>query len=111
MRGWSAIQVESLVSRIDHDRAEAARPAIAARGLRARLAGREVLDWAGEVLEIAEGGLERLGHLNRQREDERIHLVKLRTLIEKGMTPADAILADIDAELPLLPQLLEKARV
>lgn len=102
---------ESLVSGLDHDQAQAVREDIADRGVRARLGGREVLDWAGQVLEIAEGGLERLSHLNRKGEDERIHLAKVRTLLESGRTPADAMLDEIDTSQPLLPQLLDKARV
>lgn len=102
---------EELVSHLDHDRVAAARGDIADRGLRAELGGREVLDWAGRVLEIAEGGLERLSHLNRKGEDERVHLTKLRALIESGRCPADELLDEIDQSAPLLPQLLDKARL
>ncbi|HBQ18875.1 MAG TPA: glutamate--cysteine ligase, partial [Myxococcales bacterium] len=102
---------ETLVSGLDHDGVEAARAGIAKDGLRATLAGREVGEWANELLAISEAGLERLGALNRRGEDERIHLSKLKALIQNGKTPADAMLDDIDAAAPLLPQVLEKARV
>lgn len=102
---------ESLVSSIDHEAAEAVRPQIAADGLRATLAGREVGVWAMDALSIAEGGLERLSHLDRQGRDERIHLAGLRSLLERGQTPADALLEIIDPGAPLFPQLLENARV
>lgn len=102
---------ETLVSGLDHDTAEAARPDIAEHGLRAKLKGREVLAWAGDVLEIAEAGLERLGHLNRGGRDERVHLSKLRHLIERGCTPADALLEDLDPDATLLSELLEKTRL
>ncbi len=107
----ASAKAESLLGRLDHDTAQAARADVADRGLRAVLGGRDVADWAAEILEIAEGGLERLSHLNRRGEDERIHLQKLRALVDKGMTPADALLALVDPEAPLLPQLLEKARL
>ena len=102
---------ESLVSGLDHDVVEASRAGIAKHGLRGELAGRPVGEWARELLAISEAGLERLGHLNRRGEDERIHLSKLKALIEAGKTPADAMLGGIDEGEPLLPQVLEKARV
>ena len=102
---------EALVSKLDHDTLQAARADIADHGLRAQLAGREVLEWARDLLEISEGGLERLSFLNRKGEDERVHLAKVRALLEQGRSPADALLAEIDPAKPLLPQLLEKARV
>lgn len=104
-------RAESLVSRLDHATVQGARRAIATDGLRAELAGRPVQTWAGDVLEIAEGGLERLSHLNRQGQDERIHLSKLRALLERGETPADAMLESLDDDAPLLRQVMDKARV
>ncbi|MGF1468797.1 MAG: glutamate--cysteine ligase [Sandaracinaceae bacterium] len=102
---------EGLVSSLDHDTVEAARPAVAERGLQAELAGRPVLWWARELVAIAEGGLRRLGHLNRAGADETVHLEKVNTLLEAGQCPADALLASIDPEAELLPQILDKARV
>lgn len=104
-------KAESLVSALDHDSVAAARVPVAREGLRATLAKRSVERWALDVLEIAEDGLARLGHLNRQGQDERVHLLKLRALLEARQTPADALLASLDTARPLLPQVLEKARV
>ncbi len=98
---------EALVSSLDHDTVAAARPEVASKALRGTLAGRALGEWAMDLLAIAEGGLERLSHLDRQGRDERIHLASLRRLIERGLTPADALLAAVDPEQPLLPQLLE----
>jgi glutamate--cysteine ligase len=102
-------RVESLVSSLDHDLAQAARPAVADLGLEATLAGRSLADWAGDVIEIAESGLERLSHLNAEGQDERIYLAPLRALVEKRWTPADALLDAIDPGADLVPQLLVKA--
>jgi gamma-glutamylcysteine synthetase len=66
--------------------------------------------WAEEVLEIAEGGLERIGATNEAGEDERIYLGPMRALLEAGQTPADALLEAIDPDRPLLEQLLLHAR-
>lgn len=104
-------QAEKLIAGLDHETVAAARPAIAARALRATLAGRPLTEWAREVLAIAEGGLRRLGHLDPQGQDETIHLAQLRTLVAEGLCPADALLRDIDANAPLLPQVLAKAQV
>lgn len=102
---------EDAFSRVDHDGAQAARLAIADDGLKATLAGREVGEWALELLAIAEGGLERMSNLDRQGRDERIHLGKLRALLERGCTPADALLEAIDPDAPLAGQLLVEARL
>ena len=81
------------------------------KALRAKLGDREVAEWAVEVLRIAEGGLERLSNLNKSGEDERIHLARLGRLVAKGQSPADAILEKIDPAKPLMPQVLDHARL
>jgi len=75
------------------------------------MAGRPLADWAREVLTLAEAGLQRLSHLDRRGDDETIHLSKLRALVMEGLSPADAMLRELDGDAPLLPQLLEKAQV
>jgi glutamate--cysteine ligase len=102
---------EALASRVRLEDARAARPDIADRALRARLGEREVGEWASDLLRIASGGLERLSNLNKSGEDERIHLARLERLVSKGQSPADALLEKIDASAPLVPQLLEHARL
>ncbi|AKF08111.1 glutamate--cysteine ligase [Sandaracinus amylolyticus] len=97
---------ESLGGRWTHDEIEAVRPAIARDGLRAKVAGREVGEWASELLGIAERGLRAQRALDEQGRDETIHLAPLRALIERGMTPADALLAQIDPKAPLAPQVV-----
>ena len=101
---------EALVSGLDPVAAEAERAAIGTDGLSATYAGRAMADWAGEILEIAEAGLGRIGSLNGSGNDERIHLAPVRALLEKGQTPADALLEGYE-EGSLLPHLLENARL
>lgn len=98
--------LESLGSHWEHDELEAARPAIARDALRARLAGRELGEWASELLAAAERGLRRLGARDAQGRDESIHLAPLRRLIDRGQSPADALLAELDPGQPLVPQVL-----
>ncbi|MBX7196462.1 MAG: glutamate--cysteine ligase [Sandaracinaceae bacterium] len=102
---------ESLASTIRLEDAKAARPAIADQALRARLGGREVAEWANELLRIAQGGLERLSNLNKSGEDERIHLARLASMTTKGQSPADWLLEKIDPAAPLVPQVLSHARL
>lgn len=104
-------KLESLVSGLSHDEVAASRQDVATRALRAKLAGRDVGEWAADVLSISEGGLERLAHLDRQGRDERVHLEKLRRILDTGNSPAEALLEQIDLEQPLVPQLLVKARI
>lgn len=101
--------LESLGAHWGYDELERARPSIAKSALRAKLAGREVGEWASELLAIAERGLRRIGAKDEAGNDESIHLAPLRKLIEKGWSPADALLSDIDPRAPLAPQVLEKA--
>jgi glutamate--cysteine ligase len=87
---------EALGEHWSHDEATAALDGIARHALRARLAGREVAEWALEMLSIAEGGLERLHHLDASGRDERVHLSRLRTLVEAGRCPADRLLDAVE---------------
>ncbi|MCZ7686497.1 MAG: glutamate-cysteine ligase family protein [Sandaracinaceae bacterium] len=104
-------EAEALVAGLDHETVAAARPGVARDALRASLAGRPMADWASSLLAIAEGGLARMGNLDRQGRDERIHLERLRALVDEGRCPADAMLAEIDEGADLLPQILEKAHL
>ncbi|MCB9624904.1 MAG: glutamate--cysteine ligase [Sandaracinus sp.] len=103
-------RAEEFASRIHYDTLEAARPAIANDGLRAELQGRSLQDWAGELLELAESGLERIGALDAEGRDERVHLAPLRALLERGQTPADELLAALPDETPDPRALVEVAR-
>jgi glutamate--cysteine ligase len=85
-------RAESLASRIPPDAALAARPAIADHALSAELAGRPLTRWAVDLLEIAESGLARRGYTNASGKDERVHLERLRALVEAGRSPADELL-------------------
>jgi glutamate--cysteine ligase len=105
-------QADALASRISPEAAEAAREDIGKRGLRAELAGREVAEWASDVLAIALGGLERFAVIDPvSKQDERVHLAPLAALVERKQTPADALLEGLNQAEPLGPQLLELARL
>jgi glutamate--cysteine ligase len=102
---------ESLGERWGHDDAVRGLHDIAGEALRARLAGREVAEWAQELLAIADGGLERQRCLNENGQDERVHLARLRELVEAGKCPADDLLEGMAPEAPFVEQVLARAAV
>lgn len=105
----SLARAESLASRISPEEAEAARRAIPRAGLTATLEGRAVADWAGDVLELAEAGLERLGNLDAEGRDERRYLAPLRALLARGKHPADLVVESAGRS-PTVDALIEHAR-
>jgi glutamate--cysteine ligase len=105
-------RAEALAERIDPAAAQAVRPQIAQHGLRAQLQGRPLADWAAELLDIARAGLARLALMDpHSGRDEGVHLDPLVALIQAGETPADRLLARLDASRDLVPQVLEYARL
>ena len=102
---------EQILEAVSFEAADASRRDIADRGMRATLAGRELAAWAAEIIQIAEDGLERLAHLNSDGKDERIHLKKLRTLVDQGKCPADVLLEAVDPEGDFVDQVLDWAHV
>ena len=91
-------KAESLTSALTFDDAENAREPIAKHALRARLAGRDVSNWASDVLAIAEGGLERIADLDLEGRDERMHLAPLRALVDRSDSPADVALRAVGSD-------------
>jgi glutamate--cysteine ligase len=98
---------EAIADRWSAGEIESARPQIARDALRTPLAGREVGEWASELLGIAERGLRRIGEKDSAGNDESIHLAPLRRLIEKGRPPADALLAAIGRERDPVAPVIE----
>jgi gamma-glutamylcysteine synthetase len=62
--------------------------------------GREVVDWAGEILELAEAGLGRIGDRNDAGEDESVLLEPLRALLARAKCPADLLFEEIPDDVP-----------
>ncbi|MDD9936931.1 MAG: glutamate-cysteine ligase family protein [Myxococcales bacterium] len=104
-------KAESLIAWLDATTVQAARPAIARDALRAELAGRSLERWAQDLVEIAEGGLERQPMLNRNGDDERVHLVRLRELLDQGKTPAQLVLEAIERGDDFRRDAVEATRV
>jgi len=103
-------KAETLASSIDVHELEGIREDVAVHALRAKLGGRPLLEWATEILEVADAGLRRLGVLNGSGDDERIHLRPLRALLEAGDSPADVLLRAVPGD-PTVADLLEHAQI
>ena len=62
-------------------------------GFKATIAGRTTLDLARQCLELAGAGLARRSRRNAQGSDETRYLEPIRSCVERGLTPADELLA------------------
>lgn len=85
-------EAHALGESLAYDDVEAARPAISQRGLGAKIGDKEVSELAARVVEIARGGLERIGDVDGEGHGEADYLVPLEVLIAQRKTPADALL-------------------
>lgn len=103
-------KAELLVSTLDLQDVEAARESIADHALRAQLGGRELAEWANEVMTIASDGLGRLNHLSGAGKDERVHLEGLSALVKEGRCPADALLQQAEGAADSRARILELAQ-
>lgn len=103
---------DALAARIRYDEAVAVRRDVARYGIRALLGGREIAEWAAEVVALARAGLERLAAESRDaRGSESRYLEPLEALLAQKQTPADALLGRLDASQPLAPQVLTACRL
>jgi len=78
-----------------HDEVSASRKEVWQKGLGAKFRAGTLQPFAEKLIEIAEGGLERRGHLSPSGKDERAHLTRLKELVAAGRTPADVLLDGI----------------
>jgi glutamate--cysteine ligase len=104
-------EAEDLVRDLRHDDAAESRKHIPVEALRTVVAGKPLLAYAEKLIDIARGGLERRAFLDEHGRSEAIHLEPLAKLIARGITPAEDVLSRIDSDEPLMPQILEKARL
>jgi glutamate--cysteine ligase len=102
---------ETLVEPLTARAVDQARPNIARDGLRAELAGRPLRAWAADLVEVAASGLQRAAQKNADGHDESIYLTPLRTSIERGVTPADELLARTRGANDLRTAIIAATRV
>jgi glutamate--cysteine ligase len=105
-------KAEALVSSLDYDAVQGVRREVAQQALSAKLGGRPLGEWAVQVVSIASEGLTRLSARSPSpRGSEALYLHPLETLLARGQTPADALLARLDLTRPLAPQVVELTRL
>lgn len=80
VRGWNAAERQAL------------RDAVPKAGFGASIAGRTVLDLAREVVALSRAGLARRARLDREGQDETIHLEPLEELLSVGKNQAEMLL-------------------
>ena len=67
---------------------------------------------AEQVLAISAGGLQRRARLNKSGKDESVHLERIGALVEKGWSPADALVDGLTEGKPgLREEMLARARI
>lgn len=91
----SLSDLESLISPLNPELLNSARPEIVRTALKATLAGRPMQNWAQEVLGIATAGLVRIADRNAAGEDESVYLQPLTQRISRGTTSADLLLESV----------------
>jgi glutamate--cysteine ligase len=105
-------EADELSASFTFDELEAVRPDIGKLALGATFRGKPLASLAERLLEIASGGLERRGRLNRTGKDERVHLSRLAALVEKGQAPADALTEGLsNGDGDLRREILARARI
>jgi glutamate--cysteine ligase len=104
-------QLEALITPLNAQLVQLARPEIARRALHATLADRPVLKWAEEVLEIARASLTRQADLDAAGRDENIYLQPLLELIAAGTTPAEKLLDAVRGQHDLRASIVANTRV
>ena len=92
--------LEGLVDRWSFPEVERQREGLAKHGVRTKFMNRAAVDWAGEVLELAEAGLRRIGDTNDAGEDETVLLRPLRELLEASRCSADVLIDRVGDDYP-----------
>lgn len=104
-------QAEALAATLSYEDVSKARPELVRVGLGASIGQRSAADLAGELHQIAMGGLERRARLDARGLDERIHLKRLADLNAQGLSPADRLLEGLGPDDPdLIREILARTQ-
>ncbi len=105
-------EADSFARELDLEQLLKARPSLVQDGLAAKIGDRPMQQLAERVLEIANGGLSRRNLLNAQGKDERVHLALLTSLVQRGRTPADAMIEGLDVNsTPSVADVIARAHM
>lgn len=103
--------LEGLVDSWTYPEVQRQRDGLARRGVQTKFMNREAVDWAGDIVELAEAGLRRIGDCNELGEDETVLLEPLRALLERGRCPADSLLSEVSADVPTRDAVIRVASI
>ena len=105
-------QATTFFSSFSYEQVAEARDNLVRAGLRATIAGKPARELAEQLLEIAEGGLERRARLNAKQQDERLHLSRIKALVATGECPADRLVDGLEpGDSDLEREILARARI
>ena len=103
--------LERLVDPWSFPEVQQQRDALARRGVQAKFMARDAVDWAGEIVELAEAGLRRISDKNEAGEDETALLRPLRALLERAQCPADPLLEEVEDDAPSPQAVIDATRI
>jgi glutamate--cysteine ligase len=104
-------ELETLIGPLTAAQVTQARPLIARDALKAQLAGKPVLSWAQQVVEIASASLVRQASRDAAGRDESVYLTPLVALLSAGKTPAEALLEAVAGKPDFRAAVVAHARV
>jgi glutamate--cysteine ligase len=91
----------ALGEELTYEAVSSARPELVELGLKGRIGDQSVHALAERLLDLAEGGLRRRGRPDASGRDESLHLDGLRALVDRRMTPADALVEGLAPDQPI----------
>ncbi len=100
--------LEGMVDSWSFPEVERQREGLARHGVRTKFMGREAADWAGQMLELAEAGLRRIGDADAS-DGETGLLRPLRSLLETSRCPADVLLERVADDFPSRESVMRAA--
>jgi glutamate--cysteine ligase len=101
-------EAEALTADWTLDEVTATRKEVWQKGLGARFRVGTLQPMAEKLITIAEGGLERRGFKSAAGNDERVHLARLKELVEKGQSPADRLLEGLESKSDVRAEILAR---
>lgn len=105
-------EAERLTEGFGYDELEAVRPEVARLGLGALFRGKPLAALAEHLCASSMNGLERRGRLDSDGRDERMHLNRIASLVEKGRSPADVLTDGLGSDGEgQLREILGRARI
>ncbi|MGB0681003.1 MAG: hypothetical protein ACPGUV_15240, partial [Polyangiales bacterium] len=104
-------QLETMVADWPAHEVEALRPVAAIEGLSTHFRSRSLGDWGQQLLEMAQGALQRMQCRDAEGHDESQHLAPLAALLEARQTPADRLLQRLGPAMPTRRAIIDATAI